>query len=482
MSSPCSGTTPRGSGIRRRWVVVALALSATAPFGCRAVPRAPVDPHALHYAWRQLDLRGATEAVAAALPDRHSNLDSFDLNDGITLAEAELTALALNPQLARARAALGVAQTQASTRHPWQDPELEISGDRVLTSVSNPLTWEALLTVTLPISGREGIRHALEQAEFGEEEAAVIGAEWALLTEIRRAWTHYTTEVARIELLDAAITDLDRLVAAGEQFKAARSLSIVEERLLLLGRARAIEERLRAVAKLELHRLELIAHLGLHPDHPWRLEAELPVGLTHEHHHSQNDFESLFAHPQLSITLAAYEVAERALALEAARRIPDVSIGLGAGREDGDSTLLFGLGLIPLPIWNQNVKALAIAESEREEARTAIESRLRDLVGRRAIEHANYHAATERLAFLEAEVAPLADAQLEDARQLTALGRLDLILLVEAAEEQRRVRLELLEAREAAIEAQINLDALTAPCPDHPALPSSPSPAEGGHR
>ena len=467
-------------GHHSMWLAIFIVAAMVA--GCQAPPRAPIDPHDLHAAWEELDPRGATDAVAAALPDRVSTLDSFDLYDGITLAEAEATALVLNAELARVRAAMGIDRARAQSRHPWPDPELEFTGERVSANVQDPLTWGGTLSVTLPISGRASKKHALEEAELDAAAATVIGAEWAVLTEIRREWTHYTTEAARVALLDDAIADLDRLVEAGEQFKAARSLSIVEERLLLLGRAHAIEERMLAAAQLERHRLALLAHLGLHPDHRWNLLGELPVVRTHEEHHTHSDFEALFAHPQLSITLAAYEVAERALALEAARRIPDISVGLGAGREDGDSTILFGLGLIPIPVWNQNVKAINVAGAERAAARTEIDSILRDLVGRRAIEHANYHAATERLAFLEDEVAPLADAQLEDARQLTALGRLDLLLLVDAAKEQRRVRLELLEAREAAIEAQINLDALTAPCPDHPALESIPADSEGGSR
>ena len=52
-------------------------------------------------------------------------------------------------------------------------------------------------------------------------------------------------------------------------------------------------------------------------------------------------------------------------------------------------------------------------------------------------------------------------------RRLAALGSLDPLILVEAVEEQRRVRLEVLAARSAALAAQLSLEALTAPCEAH---------------
>mgnify|MGYP002639515191 FL=1 len=439
--------------------------------GCASYSPAPIDPHTLHAEWFALDARRATEAVAAALPERTAAEPGFNLDDGITLAEAETAALFLNPEMARLRASLGVSLATARSAGDWQDPALGVDGDHVLASIPDRLTWSGSLSITIPLSGRPGLERRLAEAQLERGEAIALGAEWALVADLRREWLQLAQVDARILLIEGAITDLDRLVEASPAFKAARAMSVVEERLLLLGRARAKEERLTALAERAEWRLMILSRLGLHPDHNWRLIASMPdVTTIEDPSHSAPDFEALLAHPSLSIAMAAYAVAERTLAREVRRQIPDLTIGLGAGREDGDSTLVFGLGLLPIPIWNRNREGIATAEAERAAARIETESILRDLVGRRAIEHAHFHSARERLVFLENEVAPLADAKLDDARRLTALGRLDLILLVEAVEEQRRVRLELLGARAAALDAQISLEALTAPCPTHLAV------------
>ena len=135
---------------------------------------------------------------------------------------------------------------------------------------------------------------------------------------------------------------------------------------------------------------------------------------------------------------------------------------------------MFGLGLLPIPVWNRNREGIARADADRDAASVEIEAIVRDLVQRLAHARTRHEAARTRLAFLEDEVAPLADAQQDDARRLTALGQLDLFLLVDALAEARRVRRELLEARALVLDTRLALVSCTGPFPTLPPAPSVP--------
>jgi cobalt-zinc-cadmium efflux system outer membrane protein len=454
----------RGRSILARAGVALLLCNA----GCITTTPRPVEPHAVHAAWLTLDARGATQAVRGALPSDDPVRPGFDLENGISLEEAVATALFFNPELSTLRARTRIELAALRHAGAWSDPELAVDGEQILASVPDRLLWSGTIGVTIPLSGRPEVERNLAASRLDAAGASVLGAEWAVVAELRRLWLELATEDARSRLLDGAIGDLESLVAARDQLRAARALSVLEERLLLLELARAQEQRIETRARRSELRLRVLAHLGLHPAHPWELRPSFPaLDRNHDREHGLSEFESLREHPDLAIALAAYEVAERTLALEKHRAVPDLTIGLGGGREDDQSRLAFGLGLLPIPVWNRNEAGIETARESRAASRTEVESEIRRLVGRRAVEHERYHAALERLRHLEDVVAPLADAQIEDARRLAALGSLDPLILVEAVEEQRRVRLEVLAARSAALAAQLSLEALTAPCEAH---------------
>lgn len=433
--------------------------------GCASYRPEPVDPAAVAEAWRALDQQRATEAVHAALEGSAAPAApaGFDLGDGIDLAEAEATALFFNPSIRATRLEIGIPTAEARHARLWEDPELGVDGDYILTDVDDPLVLGGTIGITIPLSGRRGAAKRLAEARIDEREAAALGAEWALLSTLRSEWLTLAGVEARIALLERSRSELATLIDLAPRFRAAQAVTVVDERLLRIQQHRVRDALNQAEARRDEQRLAVLALMGLHPAHDWSLRPDLEGLPAASAIASDEILAEILDHPQLRRVMAAYQVAERRLALEVRKQYPDLRIGLGGGTEEGESRILFGLGLLPIPIWNANKAGIASATVERTVASVDIESAIQDLTHRFAAAWRRKRAVDARLAFLDGELAPLIDQQVADARRLIGLGQLDLFLLADAMEQAREVRLELLGARLVAAEAALALHALTGP-------------------
>ncbi|MDJ0740166.1 MAG: TolC family protein [Gammaproteobacteria bacterium] len=454
--------------------LAAAALCGLAIGGCATRPMQGVEPAAVAAAWHAIDAAAASAAVGAALPPATA-ARGFDLADGISLAEAEATALFFNPSLRATRLQIGIAESEAHYARLWQDPELDVDGAYILDDVDEPWVLGAGLAVTIPLSGRPALAKELAESKIDAGAAAALGAEWALLTLLRREWLSLAHWDARIDLLQRSVAELQQLIELAPRLRAAGTLKLVDERLLRIQRQRALGELRQAEAARGEQRLVVIAALGLHPDRPWRFETALERPADPG---AAPDLAALLQHPSLREVMAAYQVAERRLQLEVRRQYPDLRIGLGGGSEDGESRVLFALGLIPIPVWNANRLGIATAETERAAAALAIEQALQDLVHRATLATRQHAAAGARVAFLEQDLAPLVDRQVRDVRRLAGLGQFDLFLLADAMQQAREIRLELLDARVATIHAALELAALAGPSQTPAAAATTPEPSQ----
>jgi len=433
--------------------IIALALAATC--GCARYRPDPVDPAALSAAWRALDGAGATAVLAEAGGERPAG---FDLGDGIDLAEAEACALFFNPRLRATRLALGIEAAGAEHAGSWEDPELGIDGEYVLGGVDEPLVAVSKLSLTIPLSGRPAVRRRLARAELAAGEAEVLGAEWALLDRLRRAWSEHRRLARRIELLVEAKAEVAGLFDAAEGAVEAGKATAFDRAELAIRLRRIEGERRRTAAARTGRRLDLVALCGLNPDHPWKFAGDaVPRGRADR---------DLAEHPAVATAMAAYAVAERRLELAVRGQYPDLRVGLGAGLEEGDPRVALAASLIPLPVWNRNRRDVGEADAARDAARAEVERALRELIQRRHRAEADLAAARGRVAFLEGELAPLLDAQIAEAKRLIRLGDLDLFRVAGALAAARELELELLDARFAAIESELVLQALAGPPPE----------------
>lgn len=442
------------SPYRRRGALALIVLGLVACGGPR--PQPP-DVRALLDDWQGLDATAVDARIRAANVDL-SATPLFALDDGIVLAEAEIVALVLNPALRLTRAQAGVSAAALPSAGRWDDPEIDLNIERILADVDEPWILGAGIGFTIPLSGRPGAKARLAAAEYQAAEAAVLGAEWALRMEVRRAWYRLARERQRLDLLDAAIEDLASLragVAILARAGLADALDLGALDLEILSRK---DERLIAAGEAHEALHDCLALLGLHEDQPWPLRTD-----TLGDPPTVEDDAAVDAHPLLRQALAGHAIAAQRLDLARRGRIPDLSLSLGGGVEDGDPRLGFGLGLIPLPVWNRNAGDIATSEAGIAVAEAVINAALIDLTHRQRHAVEEERQAQRRLDLIDGEIAPLADRQREAARALLADGQGDPLRFVDAVLAAHRVRLDRLDARADLWQARIDRRAWNGP-------------------
>lgn len=178
------------------------------------------------------------------------------------------------------------------------------------------------------------------------------------------------------------------------------------------------------------------------------------------------------------IAAAEYEAAEKTLELEVRKQYPDLHIGPGYGREDGQDQVLLGLS-IPIPILNANRQRIAEARAQRELAQVGFEATLEQTFAALRAAEVRLVAASRRRQTLETEIVPLVDAQYTDARQVARLGEVNTLVLLESLTRQQEAKVGLVEAARDEALAAIDLDELIGPPSSPPTSTPSSTPAMG---
>ena len=445
----------------------ALALFAFA--GCRAhVPLAlPRDMPALvpePQTWHQqvASLPGieafADELNRCAAPEPFV----FDPADGLSRHEAEAVALLFNPELAAKRLTARVPRAGAPHAGRPPNPRLQLDLAKILKSVAQPWILASGIEITLPLSAR--LAHERATA-FAEAEAALRDAhraEWELVLSLREAWNTWTATQRHIHVLEAhlaAVRDLHTLAA--ERRESLQLVSGPEVRVLELEALTREGEQAVLRATAETQRLALLALMGLTPSAPYTLVPGFSpdVVMTDLHAESQ---QLVARNLDLAYARARFEASHRTLRLEAERRFPDITWGPLLDSEEGVARLGAGVGM-ELPLWDKNQRAIREACAARAAARATYQATYRDLVGRLARARAATKAQQARSAWLLERVTPLVEQQLEEVRELSTQGDLDVLLLRDALVRRLDTQLALLEARRLRASAATARRALTSP-------------------
>ena len=450
--------------VSRCFLVLFCLVAAMSVIGCRNYAPEPLDPQIVHAQWHGLLPTTPGEAVDRAMSTEGSGSQEFSLQDGISLHEAEATALVFNPDLQVLRAQLGVISAESAHVGRWEDPEAGFDVERVTDGVEKPWLIGSSMTITVPLSGQFAVGKRLAARKLQEHEARILGAEWALLSKVQTLWARTAVLQTEAELHREAINELNELVRRSVNFREAGLANSIDERRLKIQLINSKDALARGQAEMAEVRFLLLATMGLHPDHNWRLIASMN-DFSHVSHVSESPSDTI--HPSMKPLHAAYLVAEGELELEFRKRYPDLQIGLGPGREDGQSRISMGLGLLPIPTWNANRKGIAQAMAERAVARRHVEAAMQELISRRTRARDRIARAEQRLTLFLSEYLPLVDEQVKDAQRLGTLGKLDLSLLAESLEQKQEASLQLLEARGEKLQAELTLSNLLGPQP-HP--------------
>jgi len=448
-----------GSGAARAAAGVVLS---AAVGGCRSYTPAPLDADAHRAAFMARTPAGAEVGeFARSLGEGGAPVRAFDVSDGISLGEAEVVALVYNGGLRRARARAGVTGASAAHAGLWEDPVLGTDLTRIIQGTPHP--WKVMTSVgfTIPISGRLEAEKERAGAEHGAELARVMQEEWETRVKLRRAWSEWESASRRVGVLSEVGGRLEGLGSIVESLERAGEVSRVEAGLFRLELATGAVRLAQARSDVREWEQALRGIMGLPPGADVSFVAGEPTAGV------AGEIATLTAQATarsvvLQTAREEYVVAERRLAEEIRRQYPDLQIGPGYGREDGEDQVLLGLS-IPLPLLNRNQRGIAEAEAGRDEARAAYEAAAEGVMSELGSALARYEGAAARRRALEETLAPLVDQQYADARKLADLGQVDVMVLLETLSRQHEAKITLLEAKLAERTAAIEVEALVGP-------------------
>ena len=391
---------------------------------------------------------------------------TFDVNDGISLDEAEVVALVFNTQLRVARLKAKVSLAGAGQADRWDDPEFDFELLRVIESTSKPWVLASSLALTIPISGRLAAQKSKAVAEADVELRRAHELEWQTLATLREAWLTWSATRQRIALTEKYLSPLDDAARIAEQQRRFGKIGSTDERVFHIERALRRGDLATDQAEARAQELQIKALLGLAPSARITLVPSLPVDSPDA---SPNDDAALLAHPRLKLAAAEYEVAEQALRLAIRKQYPDLKIGPAGEWDEGDWKA--GLSLsVPIPILNANKREIAEAKAGRDAQLAALEAEYEALMHEAAAARERLDAARARRTHIETQVAPLVDQQISDLSKQAGLGELDALLMLDALQRVVETRKSALAARLEEATASAALRALFTPAPTTPVL------------
>lgn len=449
-----------------RWPRLAIIALAAIAGGCQKYERAPLDlaAHQSAFLARTPDAP-EVHAYAESLRTAESTCAApatFDPSDGVSLHEAELIALVFNADLRTARARAGVALASAQNAGLWEDPVLGVDLVRIVQGTPEP--WKVFTTVglTIPISGRLALEKQRAGLEHAAELARLAQSEWRTRMDVRRAWAEWSAASATLDSTRAFLSRMDQALEVVGKMEQANEMPRTEARLFRIERAEKASECVQLESRARRAALSLRRLMGLSPTAEIALTPGQPVTESPE---APTDRDELaLRSPAMLIAAAEYEVAEKTLEAEVREQYPDLQIGPGYGREDGQDQVLFNFSL-PLPILSGNRGGIARARAEREAARAAAEATLERLIADAAAAHEHAQSASAQRRTLEAEIVPMVDAQYADVRKLAQLGEVNTLVLLESLKKQQDAKARLVAAAKEEALAMIDIAELTGPAP-----------------
>lgn len=419
------------------------ALLAAAGCVATAPPAPDLEAHLRDWSERPFEARW----LVAADPGNGARptLEAFDPNDGLDRFEAETLASLGNGRVREARAAAGITAASAEHAGILADPTLGLDAEHILASVPEPWILGASLGMEIPLSGRLSIEKSRTAAEHAAALARLRRVTWEETIALRADWIRWITALERVNAATTFLARLDEVVALADRLSSAGAIQRTDARLFKIERATREAERIELAGGARRYELLIRARVGLAPDAPVALT---PTELAPEAHTEVGLERVVAANVRVGEARASREVAVEDYREQTARRVPDLSLAPGAGREDGEARV--GLGVsIPLPLWNRNRAAIAAAEAGVAAAETRLLVTLEDEVQLLAVAKNDLAVAMARRALIEREVLPKIAEQVAELRQLADLGELSTLSLLNSLERELNGRLAWIDAREA---------------------------------
>ncbi|MGN2242501.1 TolC family protein [Frateuria sp. GZRR33] len=402
--------------------------------GCATYRAAPVDPAATRVQWqaRRLDDPALAARLRPWLPSRDRGQWP---PERYGRAELVLAALALNPDVAEARAHLAEASAAVQTAKARANPTLGLALERYTQAQADGAPWLWGLSTDFLLDGGLRRRLRMQLADQGVRAARLdyAGKLWSVRSAVRdaleqrliahRQATLATRTVAAASALEQAAR---QRVALGED-----APQIALQAVQALARARsdqaAAGQRV-AGAQAQLARaigLPVAALKGV--DLRWndfdRPTAPPPARLDTLADHA------LLARSDVERALVDYASRETELHQQVHAQYPQLSLGPGYTYDHGIRKLTFNASL-SLPVFDQNQGPIAEARARREAAAAHVRTVQADIAS--AIDAARARLAAALPALDAARAGEQAAARARDqAEHAFTLGAIDRTALLE---------------------------------------------------
>ena len=329
-----------------------------------------------------------------------------------------LRVLEANPDLAAARANLPIAEAQIEIAKELPDPQLSAGLNQYdVTGRGNPPITEVQVTVPIELGGKRSARVAVARAGV---EAARFDYDESVRA-LRAAAANSFADSLRARLVlaqkERVLANLQRLVSVNEKRLAAGD---VAEVALLQSRVEAQQFRSEVLAAEGERRaldLALLALLGPQEVPPRRLDLAGDLRSLPGQVDAGRVVATVERRPDVLAAAARADQAARQVSLEEAKRVIDVSVGVGwqhvfpVGGSPGapSADLVVASLAIPLPfsrVYRGELDAAAASRQQAENQLRAVRARAESEV-RQAL--ARFEAAAERVALYDSGV--LGDAR-----------------------------------------------------------------------
>jgi cobalt-zinc-cadmium efflux system outer membrane protein len=282
--------------------------------------------------------------------------------------DLSLAAFFYHPDLAVARAQLGVIQAGEKTAGQRPNPTMSVSpGYNATTAMASPWLFVSSLDVPIETAGKRGYRQKQAARLADSARLNIATTAWQVRSRVRAAMLDLIAAERRAPALQAQVSLQQELLKRARQQIAAGAVAPRDE-----SQARIAEARARIdLADSQRQALDARARLAEAIGVPLRAVERIKF--------SENPFvkvgieglssaeartAALTSRADILAGLADYAAAEAALQLEIAKQYPDVHLQPGYEFDQGDSKWSLGL-TVELPVLNQNQGPIAEAAAKR---------------------------------------------------------------------------------------------------------------------
>lgn len=400
--------------------------------------------------------RAQPELQPAAPPPPPTPMAAVEDAGRWTVARLVTAALAHHPTMASIQAARAAAAAQLRQAASWSNPEIGLSIGRSrprMEDVAADTPYGGTLSQRLTWWGVREARIAAARAQMDATEAEAQVATLALQAEIRRAAIAYAVAGEAAEQAEA-----EARIASGLAAMSETRLAAGEADRATCARAR-LEATTAALQRDTRHREAAAALEALRiwcgPDLPDGLVVADAFG-TAPTGDGSGLADASSRHPGLLALSAAVAAAEATAVAERRSRVPDLTVGVFADREDEQDTIGVTLGF-ELPLWDRNEAAIAAADAEA--ARLDAAARGERLRLRRDLAEAlaAVRSAQREAEALASEALPVAEEAIRLQQAAFAAGEAAMSELLEARRAAIAVRTGLLDARRRAALAMVDV-------------------------